>query len=146
MSGKSIPKEISRLNEIILGLNDTPTISLKLTRTEGEMFRMKTRTKGSGKNINTQSNCEYPECNSTDVDTIRCNLCARWVYKGCQDASVAKLKQIFNKCKTIYFLCQTCDQLQSEHSREAVINYNPNIYVKLLHRSTALKPIEITIV
>ena len=113
-------QEISRLNEISLGLNDTPTISLKLTRTEGEMFRTKTRTKGSGKNINIQSNCEYPECKSTDVDTIRCNLCARWVCEGCQDAPVAKLKQIFNKCKTIYFLCQTCDQLQSENSREAV--------------------------
>ena len=55
----------------------------------------------------------YPECNSTDVDTIRCNLCAKWVCEGCQDVSVAKLKRIFNKCKTI-------DQLQSQHSSEVV--------------------------
>ena len=38
-------KELSSLNEIIIGLNATPIITLKLARMEGEMFRTKTRTK-----------------------------------------------------------------------------------------------------
>ena len=40
--------------------------------------------------------------------------------KAAKMRQLRKLKQIFNKCKTIYFLCQSCDQLQSEHSCEDV--------------------------
>ena len=40
---------------------------------------------------------------------IKCNVCDTWVCEKCSDLSINKLKAIFNKCKTLHFLCKSCD-------------------------------------
>ena len=32
------------------------------------------------------------------------------MFELCDDIPVPKVKQIFNKCNTLYFICKTCDQ------------------------------------
>ena len=75
-----------------------------------QSFRSKPKkVKGSSK-IVAISKCEFSECNNSDVDLIRCNICSKYVCELCNDIPVAKVKQIFNKCNTLYFICKTCDQ------------------------------------
>ena len=44
------------------------------------------------------------------MDLIRCNICSKYVCELCNDIPVPKVKQIFNICNTLYFICKTCDQ------------------------------------
>ena len=66
----------------------------------------KTKTTSDGEVLK----CEYGSCGIENVDLIKCNLCEKWVCEDCNDVQVAKLKPIINKCKTIHFLCKTCDE------------------------------------
>ena len=66
----------------------------------------KTRTTNDGEILK----CEYGSCGNENVDLIKCNMCDKWVCEDCNDVQVAKLKPIVNKCKTIHFLCKTCDE------------------------------------
>ena len=44
------------------------------------MFRIKPKSRESGKNLNIQTlKCEYPDCDSIEVDSIKCNRCSKWL-------------------------------------------------------------------
>ena len=53
--------------------------------------------------------CEYKGCTEKQVDLIKCNACNSWVYEKCSDLYINKLKPIFNSCKTLHFLCKSCE-------------------------------------
>ena len=126
-------KEFSNLNEVIIGLNATPIITLKLARTEGEMFRTRTRSKGSGKNINIQS------VNIQNVTQLMLTpLDATCVQNGF--AKAAKMLQLQSSNRF------SISEKQYIFYAKAVINYNGNTHVKLLHRSICAKPRGKTIV
>ena len=40
---------------------------------------------------------------------IKCNVCNSWVCEKCSDVSINKFKPILNKCKTLHFLCKSCE-------------------------------------
>ena len=78
---------------------------------EESIFRLKPTPKQKQKQTtNDELACDFADCNQKDVDLIQCNMCSKWVCGECNDIPVAKCKPIFNKCRTIYFLCKTCDQ------------------------------------
>ena len=102
-------KEITNLNDEVKEMKSKVNIMTKLVKIDGNMFRIKPKSRGSGKNLNIQTRkCEYPDCDSIDIDSIKCNRCSKWVCEVCQEVPgmVSKLKPIFNKCKTLYFLQQ----------------------------------------
>ena len=89
-----------------------PTQLVKHAVNSGDLFRIKPKTRGSNKSIAidpSSFNCEHPECDKIGVDTIKCNICLKWICESCHDVPVSKLKPIFNKCKTLYFVCKACD-------------------------------------
>ena len=109
-------KEIATLNNTIKGLKeDKGRKPVELNRQEvstGELFRLIPKTRGTKNNVAvnaTSYQCEFTECNKTSVDTIKCNICSRWICESCHDVPASKLKPIFNKCKTLYFVRSTCD-------------------------------------
>ena len=53
--------------------------------------------------------CEYKGCTEKQVDLIKCNVCDSWICEKCSDVSINKLKPVFNKCKTLHFLCKSCE-------------------------------------
>ena len=99
--------------ELINLQNEAPCrFQVSLIKNSGtdQSFRWKPKkVKGSSK-IVAISKCEFSECNNSDVDLIRCNVCSKYVCELCNDIPVPKVKQIFNKCNTLYFICKTCDQ------------------------------------
>ena len=102
----SVNNQIQKL-QVIKGSKPT-----KLTRpdTTGDSFRIKPKG-GSARNIDVNTyKCENPDCDSIGVDTIRCSICSTFVCENCHDISVGKAKTIFNKCKTVYFICKNCDR------------------------------------
>ena len=102
----SVNNQIQKL-QVIKGSKPT-----KLTRpdTTGDSFRIKPKG-GSARNIDVNNyKCENPDCDSIGVDTIRCSICSTFVCENCHDISVGKAKTIFNKCKTVYFICKNCDK------------------------------------
>ena len=119
----SVNNQIQKLQEI---KGSKPT---KLTRpdTTGDSFRIKPKG-GSARNIDVNTyKCENPDCDSIGVDTIRCSICSTFVCENCHDISVSKAKTIFNKCKTVYFICKNCDKAdltngeQNENSQTNII-------------------------
>ena len=77
--------------------------------------RLKPKTRKSTKSNNNKDaedklECEYEGCKGVDVDLIKCNMCCKWVCEDCNDVQVSKLKPIINKCRTIHFLCKSCDE------------------------------------
>ena len=68
-----------------------------------DLFRLIPKTRGSKNNVAVNPNsfqCEFTECNKTGVDTIKGNICSRWIMQSCHDVPASKLKPIFKKCKT----------------------------------------------
>ena len=88
--------------------NGVPCNLLKKQSNEIENFRLKPKRKGSAKNVLVK--CEKPSCESTNMDMIRCNLCLQFVCEQCSEIPVAKLKTIMDKCKTLYFICKSCNE------------------------------------
>ena len=82
---------------------------IKNSGTDQSLRSKPKKVKGSSK-IVAISKREFSECNNSDVDLIRCNICSKYVCELCNDIPVPKVKQIFNKCNTLYFICKTCDQ------------------------------------
>ena len=76
-------------------------------RNGDEIIKAKRKKGGSSKNI-VINKCEYPSCESVDIDLIKCCVCSTYVCEDCNDVPVSKLKSIVNKHKSIYFLCKTC--------------------------------------
>ena len=90
---------------------------------EDDIFRMKPKERGSAKNLNENvSTCEYLGCESTNIDLSRCNICSKYVCKECNEVPVSKLKQVTNKCKTIYFICKACDDINYDSTNYEVQN------------------------
>ena len=53
--------------------------------------------------------CEFKNCENDNVDLVKCNICEKWVCEDCNDVAVAKLKQVANKCKNVFFVCKGCE-------------------------------------
>ena len=91
-----------------------------LKREEDEdLFRSKPRRKGKNNTTTTadQLKCQFAECDNEDEDAlVKCNACNMWVCEGCHDVPIAKLKQVMNKCQTVYFACKTCNAQRLESS------------------------------
>ena len=73
-----------------------------------KIFQIKPKKKGSLKNLQL-TKCEQILCESINVDMIRCSICKKYTYEKCHEMQVGKLKNVFEKCKTIYFICKSCD-------------------------------------
>ena len=81
-----------------------------LTRGENEeLFRSKPRRTGKKNTaIPDPLKCQIAECDNDDGDAlVKCNGCGVWVCEGCHDVPIAKLKQVMNKCQTVYFACKS---------------------------------------
>ena len=75
------------------------------------IFRLKPGKKKKQATGDDKLACEFEGCSQTNTDLIRCNVCYKWVCGDCHDdIPVAKFKPLFNKCRTLYFLCKSCDQ------------------------------------
>ncbi len=73
-----------------------------------DSFKTKAKRR-TGSNKSIQINlCEYPGCNKSDIDTVRCGACSLYVCEDCNDVSVGKLKNLVKICKTIRFFCKNC--------------------------------------
>lgn len=99
---------IDKLDQQLANTNIQKCSGLKRVDSEDECYRLKP--KRSSKNTKSNLKCEFEDCNETDVDLVKCNLCSKWVCESCNDVPVTKLKPITNKCRTIYFLCKKCDE------------------------------------
>lgn len=86
--------------------------SLKRVKSDENSFRLKPkRTTKNAKHANgDQLKCDFEGCDKEDVDLTKCSMCNKWVCETYNDIPTAKLKPIMNKCRTIYFLCKTCDE------------------------------------
>ena len=73
-----------------------------------KIFQIKPKKKGSYKNLQA-TKCEQISCESINVDMIRCSICRKYACEKCHEVQVVKLKNILEKCKTIYFICKHCD-------------------------------------
>ena len=120
-------EELASLNEVLQELrkkqSSKPT---KLTHPDatGDSFRTKPRG-GSARNININNyKCENPGCDSIDVNTIRCNICSTFVCEDCHNVPVSKVKTIYNKCRTVYFLCKNCDQADPTTDNRSIMITN----------------------
>ena len=79
---------------------------LKKIAHDDEILRLRSKKKNSDGH---DTLCEYKGCTEKSVDLIKCNVCDTWVCDKCSDLSIKKLKTLFNKCKTLHFLCKSCD-------------------------------------
>ena len=84
-------------------------IQLKRIASDEEVFRLKPKRQIKGAKL-TELSCEFDDCNEKGVDLVKCNACAKWVCESCNDVPVSKLKPIMNKCRSVYFLCNKCDE------------------------------------
>ena len=120
-------EELASLNEVLQELrkkqSSKPT---KLTRPDAteDSFRTKPRG-GSARNIDINNyKCENPDCDSIGVETIRCNICSTFVCEDCHNVPVSKVKTIYNKCRTVYFLCKNCDQADPTTDNRSIMITN----------------------
>ena len=82
---------------------------LKKVTSEDEMFRIKPKTSSKKKKDSDPVvvlKCEFKNCENDNVDLAKCNICEKWVCEDCNDVAVAKLKQVANKCKNVFFVCK----------------------------------------
>ena len=99
--------EIIAMKEQMSNLEEAyKTNQLHQINSDDDLFRMKPKGKRNSKNA--QLNCDFPDCESLNVDMIKCNICSKWVCEACNDVPVSKLKLIMDKCKTVYFICKAC--------------------------------------
>ena len=103
-------KVIEELNHRLSGVNKSRTCSgLKRVKSDKEMIRLKP--KRTTKTIKAPTlNCKFEHCKEKYVDLAKCNVCYKWVCETCHDVPVTKLKQVMNKCKSVYFICKECDE------------------------------------
>ena len=98
-------EEINVLKAQLASLESYEANQLHKINSNDNMFRIKPKRKASSKTVQT---CEFPNCDSTNVDLIKCNICSKWVCEDCNEVSINKLKPIMDKCKTIFFICREC--------------------------------------
>ena len=123
-------EELASLNEVLQELRKSQgSKPAKLTRPGAtwESFRTKPRG-GSARNIYINNyKCENPDCDSIGVDTTRCNICSTFVCEECHNVPVNKVKMIYNKCRTVYFLCKNCDQADSTTDNTSILITNETV-------------------
>ena len=74
-----------------------------------ESFKNKSRRSKTGSIKNIQINvCENIKCRKSDVDSIMCCACSRFVCEECNEVPVNKLKAIVKVCKNLSFSCNAC--------------------------------------
>ena len=85
-----------------------------------QQFRIsffKTKPRKSKGNPADPLKCQFANCDSENEDNlVKCNACGTWVCETCNEISIPKLKQAMNKCKTVYFMCKTCDESMHQTS------------------------------
>ena len=54
------------------------------------------------------------------MDLIKCNICSKWVCEEYNDVTITKLKPIMNKCKSLYFICKVCNEMNQEDAERVV--------------------------
>ena len=97
-------------DEVTASRSDSTAISLIRPANVNDMFKVKSNGK-SAKNIDINNfKCENKSCNMLGVDCIKCSGCLKWICETCHGVPVSKCKPIFNKCKSIYFMCSTCEE------------------------------------
>ena len=65
--------------------------------------------------------CEYTECNYTNVDLVTCDICGKWVCEECNEVAVSKLKPLMSKCKTLYFICKGCNEMSHDDNIKEIL-------------------------
>ena len=74
-----------------------------------ELFKTKPR-KSKGNPVEPLK-CQFANCENANEDNlVKCNACGTWVCESCNEIPIPKLKQVMNKCKTVYFVCKACDE------------------------------------
>ena len=88
--------------------------------------------------------CDYPERNYINGDLIKCNVCCKWVCKECSDIAVAKLKPIMHKCKSLYFICKACNEMNEEDAvfEEVIAAGKKEAQIQLADNSDMVKTLE----
>ena len=85
------------------------------------------KSRGSAKNLPAQeevvNECGGVSCQSKNVDMIRCNICLKYMCEQCNDVPVTKLKNVMEKCKSVYFVCKVCNDKCVSGSIPATIEY-----------------------
>ena len=119
-------EEIAAQKETINRLSNNTCVSntgFNRRISEDDIFRMKPKKRGSAKNLNENvSTCEYLGCESTNIDLIKCNICSKYACEECNEVLASNLKQVMNKCKTIYFICKACDDIKYDSTNYEVQN------------------------
>ena len=70
-----------------------------------DSFVPKPKTNAQGHGIG----CQVSGCDRSDIDLIKCNMCRNLVCEECSGVKVTKLRPVMNQCKTLYFMCPSCD-------------------------------------
>ncbi len=127
---QSIIKEkdsnIESLKERIRTMEAETVCCLKKVTSEDEMFKIKPKNSGKKKKDSDPVivlKCEFKNCENDNVDIVKCNISEKWVCEECNDVAVAKLKQVANKCKTVFFVCKECEP----NSKRSENKENPEI-------------------
>ena len=115
-------KDIASKMAIIQNHNQSSRLCVNKNSSKDCFRIMKSKkSRGTSKNITVDTlKCEYSNCNYTNVDLIKCNLCQKYVCEECNDVVVAKLKPIMSKCDSVYFLCKDCNGLSFEELEEMI--------------------------
>jgi len=88
-------------------VSDDSIVKLKKVSDEDEILRIKPKRKCVDGDLTFY--CGYNNCTEKSVDLIKCNVCELWLCEKCSDVSITKFKTLSNKCKTIHFLCKSCE-------------------------------------
>ena len=54
----------------------------------------------------------------------KCTVCDKCVCESCNDICASKFKQLTNKCKSIHFLCKTCEENIDSACETSNISHN----------------------
>ena len=75
-----------------------------------DVFRIKQKTKRKNQPLVSEDfTCNNTTCKTADMDLVKCYLCSNYVCEKCCGISVDKIKQVYDKCNSLYFICKECD-------------------------------------
>ena len=102
---------IDSLKEKIKSMENEKVCCLRSGMSDTEMFKIKPKPSVKKKKEDTsiEFKCEFTGCENDNIDLVKCNLCEKWVCEDCNDVHVARLKQVVNKCRNVFFICKGCE-------------------------------------
>ena len=103
---------INSLKNTIKSMENEKVCCLRSATSDSEMFKIKPKASGKKKKKDGTSidiKCEFTGCENDNIDLVKCNICEKWVCEDCNGIAVAKLKQVVDKCKNVFFVCQECE-------------------------------------